>query len=67
LFSLIFGGGSFALLFTPAMFGLDALFCFLGQEPVTFSLMPWLQIFLFCWLGFGGLVGGVVALFNHLK
>lgn len=67
LFSLICGGGLFALLFTPAIFGLDALFCFLDQEPMTFSLMLWLQIFLFSWIGFGGLVGGLVALFNHMK
>lgn len=67
LFCLILGGGLFALLFTPLMLGLDVLFCFIDQEPMTWSWIPWLQIFLFSWIGFGGLVGGLVALFNHLK
>lgn len=64
---LIVGGGGFALLFIPAMMLFTAVGCLLDGEPVVLSDVPWLQVFLATWLGFGGLTGALMALINHLK
>ena len=67
LFWLILGGGGFALLFIPLMMGFTAIVCLLAGDPVVLTDVPWLHSFLFCWLGYGGLMGLVMALINHFK
>lgn len=62
----VVAGGMFSILFTPMMmlYGMLmlALFGEFSEIPALFTDFPWLQMFAFAWIGFGGAMGLVTVL-----
>ena len=70
--TFVFGGGAFAVFMTLGMAAVSMLIAVLvggwSAVPKIFGeVVPWLQLFLFCWLGFGGTMGilEAVAFWNE--
>ena len=70
--TFVFGGGVFAVFMTLGMAAVSMLIAALvggwSAIPKIFGeVVPWLQVFLFCWLGFGGTMGilEAVAFWNE--
>ena len=64
--TFVFGGGAFAVFMTLGMAAVSMLIAALvggwSAIPKIFGeVVPWLQLFLFCWLAFGGTMGIVEA------
>lgn len=67
LFWLILGGGAFAVLFTLVTFLIELITLFIAGEVQALLVFPWLRLFLFCWLGFGGLMGIAMTMINKFR
>lgn len=64
---LILGGGGFAVLGTAAMLLIGAVTLLLTGDLHLLPEFPWLQMFAFAWLGYGGLMGIAMSLINRFK